>query len=292
MDKPEGNVDKESSNKSKSESPEPLASFKSNGELIQNSPITCPCDNYSNNKKKINWPAWIQAGAAVCIVVITFLYTMYAYEQVGQMKEAVNEAKTTRINSDKSTTKILKEMGRQSKAMQQFATTLEKTDKTSRLRDRALIYFSTPTFSAYPPKGEPSGYIFIIPVQNFGNMPAQSFNIRYAYIDSTTKDDPEIAPVTQAKWNQVVTPKTFGPKEPLFFQLFEAGLMPIDEFRKMKESNGSIGKFILAEATYLDGFSKKRRVTKMGVRFMAGTDGYPSFKFTRNHNCTDDDCPK
>ena len=118
-------------------------------------------------------------------------------------------------------------------------------------------------------------------------MPAKTFDIRYADIDSPSPTD--IAPVTQAKWKQVNTPKTFGPKQHFVFQLFDAKIISTDELRKMTES-GSMGRFVLAEATYFDGFSKKMRITKMGVRLNVDTTGAHSFSFTHNHNCTDDAC--
>jgi hypothetical protein len=164
---------------------------------------------------------------------------------------------------------------------------LQKTDETSRLRDRAFIYFSTPSFTPYLRKDNSIEWIFKIVAHNSGNMPAKTFDIKYADIDSTTKTD--IAPVTQAtKWKQATTPKTLGPKQNFLFQLFDATKITEDEIKKMKE--GSLHKFILAEATYFDGFSQKQRVTKMGVRLNVDKKGAYSFSFTSNHNCTDDDC--
>jgi hypothetical protein len=118
--------------------------------------------------------------------------------------------------------------------------------------------FSTPSFTPYPSKDNPTEWIFRIEVHYSGIMPAKTFNIRYADIDSPKSTD--TAPATQTKWKQVNTPKPFGPKQQFVFQLCHAKIITIDGFRKMKES-GSIGKFILAEATYLDGFFPKLRVT-------------------------------
>ena len=164
---------------------------------------------------------------------------------------------------------------------------IEKTDQTSRLRDRAYVYFFTPSFIPYPSEDNPTEWIFKIVIHNSGNMPAQSLNIRYAVIDSPTPTD--IAPIAQAKWIQANTPKTFGPKQDFLFQLFDAKIIMIDEFRKMKKS-GSMGKFILVEATYFDGFSPEQRVTKMSARLNIDTTGAHSFSFTHNYNCTDNDC--
>ena len=36
-----------------------------------------------------NWPAWIQAGCGIAIVIITGFYTHYASQQVEKMKDAV-----------------------------------------------------------------------------------------------------------------------------------------------------------------------------------------------------------
>jgi hypothetical protein len=165
---------------------------------------------------------------------------------------------------------------------------LEKTDATARLRDRAFLYFFTPTFEPYPSKENPTEYVIKIFAQNSGNMPAQHVDIQYACIDSPTQIF--TAPVQQAKWEGMNTPKTLGPKQDFGFQLFKVTINRT-EFENMVRS-GVMGKFILAEAKYFDGFSTKQRVTKMGVRLNVDTSGAHSFFFTTNHNCTDDYCPK
>lgn len=166
---------------------------------------------------------------------------------------------------------------------------MDKTDETSRLRDRAFVYFSTPTFTPYPSKESPKEYIFKIIARNTGNMPAKNIDIRYAAIYNKTKTD--IAPIKQAEWVKVNTPKALGPKEDFLFQLFKAKEIYPDEFGEMKKNNSTF-KFILAKITYFDGFSNEQRVTKMGVRLNVDGSGATSFTYTENHNCTDNDCQK
>jgi len=50
----------------------------------------------------INYPAWIQALAAIAIVIITGFYTHYAKQQAERMREAVKTAKDTAEAAKKS----------------------------------------------------------------------------------------------------------------------------------------------------------------------------------------------
>ena len=47
----------------------------------------------SSDNKEQKWPHRIQAGCAILLVIITFLYTYYAREQAAHMEAAVRMAK-------------------------------------------------------------------------------------------------------------------------------------------------------------------------------------------------------
>ena len=53
---------------------------------------------------------------------------------------------------------------------------LDQTDQTSRLRDRAFVYFFDPTITPYPPE-KPTVWGIGINVENAGNMPARYVSI-------------------------------------------------------------------------------------------------------------------
>jgi len=54
----------------------------------QNGQIATSTENERENKKAVNWPAWIQALSGVAIVIITGFYTYYARQQVMELRKA------------------------------------------------------------------------------------------------------------------------------------------------------------------------------------------------------------
>ncbi|OFW42399.1 MAG: hypothetical protein A3J28_14660 [Acidobacteria bacterium RIFCSPLOWO2_12_FULL_60_22] len=88
---------------------------------------------------KINWPAWIQAGCGIAIVIITGFYTHYASQQVEKMKDAVKIsgdavqiAKDTFKTGNESAANTLTEMKAQSKAMQDAASAAQSQAEASK----------------------------------------------------------------------------------------------------------------------------------------------------------------
>ncbi|HOD97342.1 MAG TPA: hypothetical protein PLT63_01070 [Syntrophales bacterium] len=166
--------------------------------------------------------------------------------------------------------------------------TLEKTVDTSRIRDRANVYFSTPVFEKYPPTGEAKEYIFKILMANSGAIPARKLHVRYGVIVAPTSNI-DFEPFDRVKWINVNVPMTLGPKQPFLFQLFKIETK-LAEFEEMKK--GKVVKFIVTEVTYNDDFSSERRqrITQMNVRLNVDGNGDHSFSYLASHNCTDDDC--
>jgi hypothetical protein len=122
MDEPESNEKKGNTNTTGNDNSKESLSVPSG----DNEEITDPDNSKTNNKQK-NWPSRIQAGASIILIFITAFYAYYAQEQVRQMEKAVNEAKEMRKDTNTATSGTLKEMGRQSTAMQEAATANKKT---------------------------------------------------------------------------------------------------------------------------------------------------------------------
>jgi hypothetical protein len=161
---------------------------------------------------------------------------------------------------------------------------LYRTDQTSRLRDRAYVYFSNPTITSYPPD-KTTVWAIGIKVLNTGNMPARRISIRCGWTGSPASNDIN-DPFPLAKWSGVQGPESIGPKQGLALQGCE---IPIDIIEQAKKSKISI--FVLMEVKYTDGFDlNKTRVTQMSRRLRFDAHGSYSWGFTAPHNCIDDDC--
>jgi hypothetical protein len=164
--------------------------------------------------------------------------------------------------------------------------TLEKTDQTSRLRDRAFVYFLNPTLNPYP-SNKPTVWGIDINVQNAGNMPARRISIRCALVYNQ-KSEPIIDPFPLAKWSAAQAPNVLGPKQHFSLQ---GGGIPISAIKEAQKFKKDI--FILMEAKYIDGFDlNKSRVTQMSRSLLFDKHGGLSLGLAGPHNCTDDDCPK
>lgn len=164
--------------------------------------------------------------------------------------------------------------------------TLKKTDETSRLRDRAFVYFSNPTIIPYPPDN-PIVWGITINMENAGNMPARRISIRYAWTYSQ-KTENIIDPFPSVKWSDAEVPNVMGPKQKFSLQGGEIPKKIIEEAQK-----SIIDVFILMEAEYIDGFElDKSRVTQMSRILRFDKYGSRSLGIAGPHNCTDDDCPK
>ena len=164
---------------------------------------------------------------------------------------------------------------------------LYETDQTSRLRDRALVYFGDPTITPYPPDN-PTVWGVGITVANAGNMPARRVTIRYACPDARLSEEVPDTFRLVAKWSNAQIGSVIGPKQGATLQ---GCSIPIDVITDAKKSLRHV--FYLVEATYLDGFYlSTTRITQVSRVFSFDRFGGQSLQFTSSHNCSDDDCPK
>jgi len=161
---------------------------------------------------------------------------------------------------------------------------LKKTDDTSRLRDRAFVYFLNPTIIPYP-SNKPIVWGITINAENVGNMPARRLTVRHAWTYAP-KSDNLINPFPSAKWSDTQVPNVMGPKQSFSLQ---GGEIPINIIEKAQKSEGDV--YIMLEAEYIDGFDiDKSRVTQMSRILRFDKYGGMSLGFADSHNCTDDDC--
>ena len=161
---------------------------------------------------------------------------------------------------------------------------LRGADQTSRLRDRAYVYFANPIITRYPPE-KPTVWAIGIKVVNTGNMPARRIYIRCGWIDSQASND-IIDPFPLAKWSEVKVPKFIGPKQSMILQGCEIPIGIIEQAKKIK-----VKIFVLMEVKYTDGFDlNKTRVTQMSRSLRFDVQGKQSWGFAGPHNCIDDDC--
>ena len=168
---------------------------------------------------------------------------------------------------------------------------LDETDQTSRLRDRAFVYFGDPPVTPYPnPPIDPILWGVGITVTNAGNMPARRLTIRYACPDAPASDDVPDTFRLATQWKTAQIGSVIGPKQGATLQGCE---VPIEVINDAKKSPPLRHVFYLVEAKYLDGFYLSTpRVTQMSRVFGFDKWGGQNLGFTSSHNCSDDDCPK
>jgi len=166
------------------------------------------------------------------------------------------------------------------------AVILYETDQTSRLRDRAFLYFNSNVERIPYPPNSPKWWGTVVSGTNAGNMAARRVQLRFAcpFID---KEKPDLT-FKEVDCELVKHSTVVGPKQTFSFQGCEIQLANVE---KAKSGDGRI--FVFLEATYLDGFYLDTpRRTEMTLRFYFDQWGGQSLGFYGPHNCTDEDCPK
>jgi hypothetical protein len=161
---------------------------------------------------------------------------------------------------------------------------LYKTDQTSRLRDRAYLYFGDPYPIPWPPNKPDVLGIGII-ITNNGNMPAKHVLVRYA-CPYTEKARDIKDPFPLIEWNIAEAPITIGAKQSFVLQGCN---IPIGIIENAKKSLTDV--FYIAEVKYSDGFSDEVRTTQTSRIFRFDKSGQ-SIGMAGPHNCSDEDCQK
>ena len=161
---------------------------------------------------------------------------------------------------------------------------VEKTDLTSRLRDRAFINFSDPIREDFP-NYDPPRLTFNVIVQNTGNVPARDVSISCDFM-SVNKSQNIIDPFPIAKFSLVPIPRFIGPKQAIKFRVCDE-----TEILFNRIINGEIDVFIVIKADYLDGFDPIHpRTTQMSRQLHVDKAKLHSLSFAGPHNCIDEDC--
>jgi hypothetical protein len=163
---------------------------------------------------------------------------------------------------------------------------LYTTDQTSRLRDRAFIYFGNPHITPYP-NTNPTIWAFDINVANAGNMPARQVTIRFGP-DAPFADEVSDTFRLVSQWKTAASASVIGAKQEVTLQGCEVLLEIITDAQNFHRHI-----FYLLEAQYLDGFNfSSTRTTQMSRGLGFDKAGGLSWNFSSLHNCSDDDCSK
>jgi hypothetical protein len=161
---------------------------------------------------------------------------------------------------------------------------LDRTDETSRLRDRAFVYFLTPTFRPYPPNN-PTVWAIEINMANAGNMPARGVSIKYKCIVSKNVIND---PFSSENLLETQIGNVIGPKQPVSFLAHQGPFLEVKDIVNQK-----LVVYVVARVEYKDGFDfGKVRVTEMSRRLYVDASGGYSFQLIGPHNCSDQDCSK
>jgi hypothetical protein len=172
---------------------------------------------------------------------------------------------------------------------------LVKTDETSRLRDRAFVYFADPPPAIPYPADKPTMWGVGINILNAGNMPARKIVVQYDCPDAPVSDKTS-DPFRLAKWKTASVGKVIGPKNQFTLQACEVPIEAITSAQWSRDAKGpkepTKEVFYLVQVTYFDGFSGEMRITQMSRKFRFDPQGGQSLGFVGPHNCSDNDCPK
>lgn len=164
----------------------------------------------------------------------------------------------------------------------------KKIDQTSRLRDRARVYFSDPVVVKDPPQSPDAVGSVLVSIRNIGNMQATviSFRCGWVYRDASENiQDP--FPLIE-NFREIIIPKFIGPKQ-RFNYLQGADAIPNNKI--IEAENRKINIFIAMEVIYYDGFDfKNPRITQACRSWRFDKERRFTWGFVGPHNCTDDDC--
>lgn len=163
---------------------------------------------------------------------------------------------------------------------------IKKSDESTRLRDRAYLYFLGADNRAYPNEENAIGYRNDIFLENAGNMPARRVFVRHGWKEIKRTEN-ITNPWGVIEWEKAQLASVVGPRQHIVFQGKGIPTVIMESVKKLEFD------IILAmEATYLDGFSKTPRITQMCRILRYDKAGGHSLSFADTNNCSDGECPK
>lgn len=163
-----------------------------------------------------------------------------------------------------------------------------KADETTRLRDRAYLYFDSPKMVAYPPANF-THFGFSNILRNMGNMPARNVRLRTSLVFADArKDVAEPYSLLRSTENFQENSFVLGPKQEVPFQ---CGDISIQEYRRVL--NKQLNIYLISEVAYTDGFDSILEHRTQATQWL-NIDKAGGYSFTGlgKHNCADNDCPK
>ena len=224
----------------------------------------------------IDWPSWIQAISTIAIVFVTTYYAYCARQQVRQMESSVKESRTMREESNTTSSKILAEMGEQSKAIQELAAmnkktveladrSIKATQEQFRLEQRAWITLTMLGFTETLNSKKIMRIAFTI--KNIGKTPAQ--HVKYMFVYWIRGAEGPATNISDAVEICV------APGEEIIARPYLMSIIPQQQVDLIESGEYTFG--ILVRSTYFDIYNlSKSRVTSICANYNA-TDKCFSF---------------
>jgi hypothetical protein len=232
---------------------------------------TAPKTMEDKTNKAIMRATWVIAVATCLYVVVAGFQLCTMSGQLGQM-----------IESSWQTDNLIVAANKQHNAMNKIADATKQVDETSRLRDRAFVYFA-PNFRLYPDPKNPVVWAIEIFFENFGAMPARKILIKYKCIilDKEVSD-----PFNLGEWKRAEVGTVIGPKQPGGFLAHQGDFKEVGLIKQ-----GKLIVYVVARIEYKDGFDFKTiRVTEISRKLNVDPYNGHTFYLAGPHNCSDEDC--
>jgi hypothetical protein len=161
---------------------------------------------------------------------------------------------------------------------------LWQSDQTSRLANRAFVYFENPHFIPYPQE-KPVVITITTNIINSGNTPAHNVDIKFDCPQRGAASDP----FDLAKLATKFEPPTYlGPKQTSNLEVCELNTGFVQEML-----SGTNAWYAVGEVRYTDVFKPSEvRITQMTRDIRVDQYGGASFGYVGKHNCSDQNCPR
>jgi hypothetical protein len=176
---------------------------------------------------------------------------------------------------------------RQADIMRNQAEIAKSELSTSRLRDRAFVYFTNIGHVPHPPDA-PVNWAMTIDITNTGNTAARHVSVRFSCSNVKAGVHP---PEYGTRWDYPLQMGTdIGPKQTV--KTLYICNEPLSEIEAVRQGERHIFVYLLAE--YLDGLDLMTiRRTELAQSLSFDPAGEMLMRFYDTpHNCSDEDCPK